>query len=722
MRRRIRKIGFHDGRSLSLVGRVLLLIMLSVAALPSWGQAATPQTTPPASAPADGAQQPATSETRDLKPIQTKTTAAVTIPRSYALVVGISSYRNLPAKAQLEFPNRDAEDIYAALISPDGGQFPAENVHKLINERATVENIRHELEVWLPSVTQDNDRVLIYFAGHGFVSGGKGWLATYDVDLHNIPTSAYPMDSLGSVIGSKIKGKWKVLITDACHSGAITPEADRTQVNNSLLDLQKSLFSLTASRDREQSFESDRWGGGHGIFTYYVIKGIEGEADTNGDGVVDADELSEYVHTNVRLATEGRQNPTSERGSFDRNMVLAYNPSRVKGANLPAPQYGNLIIETNMDGVEVWVDGKSAGVVSKGAALRLPGISPGVHTIKGVHLGYEPDGPREEQVYPGQDTTVSVRILIQRRANRSAVEEFDKGIEFYNKGYEANYRKAVEHFQAALTIDPKFSQALVYLGRAQSALYENDKAVASLSAAVELDPDYQEARSSYAAVLLDSGNLDEAIRQLNVVTRREPDRGWAWYLQSQAYARKEDYADGKTSAEQAIKLTPKNAEAHFWLAECLRLLKQPADAEREYNQYLALSNFDTGKAGQLNYYLAGYLLGMGKRSRATQGDIWKELQGEANFGLCNTERQMKQYDIAISHCQKALTYLPNDVGVNYRLGEIYSEKFNQQNSLGYLAAAKEHFNAAILANPDTTEADRAKKYVKNIDSVLAQVQ
>jgi len=56
------------------------------------------------------------------------------------------------------------------------------------------------------------------------------------------------------------------------------------------------------------------------------------------------------------------------------------------------------------------------------------------------------------------------------------------------------------------------------------------------------------------------------------------------------------------------------------------------------------------------------------------------------------------------------------------LGEIYSEKFNQQNSLGYLAAAKEHFNAAILANPDTTEADRAKKYVKNIDSVLAQVQ
>ena len=683
--------------------------------------AQAPATQAPATPQAGTPQKPV--ESRDLKAIQDKKAAkVVSIPRSYALVIGISHYEKLPASAQLAYPDRDAEDMYAALISPDGGQFPAENVHKLINERATAANIRHEIEEWLPSVTKDDDRVLIYFAGHGFLANGRGWLAAYDVDVSKIATTAYPMDSLGSAIGGKIKGKWKVLITDSCHSGAITPEADRSKVSATLLDLQKSLYSLTASRDREQSFESDQFGGGHGVFTYYVVKGLQGEADTNGDGVVDADELTEYVHTNVRLATGGAQNPTGDRGSFDPGMVLAYNPSRVKGASLLEPQYGNLVIEANMDGTEVFVDGKSQGVVDKGKPLRLPGLSPGAHTIKGVHMGYEADGPRDEQIYPGQDTTVSLRILIPKHASHAAEEELDKGIDFYNRGGADNYKKAAEHFKAALAIDPKYSKGYLFLGRVQNALYEDTDALASLKKAITLDPDYQEAKASYAAALLDAGDLDEAVRQLNAVTRREPDRGMAWYLLSQAYYRKGDFPDGKTAAEKAIAITPKNAEAHYWLAECLRQLHQPVPAEVEYRNYLAMSNFDTGKAGQLNYYLAGFLFGVGKKSRATQSDIWRELRGQANLGLCDCEWMQKQFDPAIGSCETALNYMPNDLFANYRLGVIYAEKFNQHNQVELLAAAKLHFSAVIAANPETHEADVSRKYLKNIDTTLAQVQ
>ena len=647
-------------------------------------------------------------------------TTTVQIPRSYALVIGISKYKNLPQDAQLQFPDMDAESVYTVLISPEGGQFPAENVHKLIDSQATLENIQHELETWLPSVTHPDDRVLVYFAGHGFVSNGTAYIAPHDIDLKNIAGTAYPMETLGKDMGSRINGKWKVLVTDSCHSGAITPEADRSTVNRTLLDLDKSLFSITASRDREQSFESDRWGGGHGIFTYYVVKGLEGEADTNGDGIVSADELAEYVHTNVRDATNAAQNPTSERGSFDPNMVLAYNPTHVTAANLPPPKYGTLVIETNMDGVEVFVDGQSVGVVNKAAALRLPGISPGAHTVQAVHLGYEPDGPRQEEVYPGQDTTVTVRILIARNRNHAAVDHFNHGLEFYNKGYEENYRKAAAEFEAALAIDPKYSQAALYAGRTYNALYEDKKSLEYFKQAISIDPDYLEARSSYAGALLDAGDMDEAIRQLNVVTQRDAKSGMAYYLLSQAFARKGDYDDAIQAARQAIDLTPGNAEAHFWLAESLRQKHQSPEAEAQYNQYLALSNFDSGMAGKLNYYLGGYLLGYGVKKRAAQADIWKELRGQANTGLCDCEWLQKKFDSAIHYCQTALTFTPTDLFTNYRLGILYSEQYNSSGSVALLAAARKHFQNVIEQNPDANEADRSRKYVRNIDAVLAQ--
>lgn len=650
--------------------------------------------------------------------------APVTIPRSYALVVGISHYKNLPAKAQLQYPDRDAADIYTTLISATAGQFPPENVHKLIDDQATLANLKQELEVWLPKVTGPDDRVVIYFAGHGFISGGKAYIAPYDIDPANIAATAFPMEELGKLIGGRIHGKWKVLLTDACHSGAITPEDDTAQVNHSLLNLNTSIFSLTASRDREQSFESSQWGGGHGIFTYYVIKGLEGEADTSGDGIVTADELAEYVHENVRLATHARQNPTSERGSFDPNMVLAYNPGASTKCTDPSCartlRYGTFVIDANMDDTEVWLDGKSLGVFKKGVPQRFPGITPGPHTIRGAHAGYAPDGPREMQIYPGQDTTVNIRILIARQRNHAAVEVFDQGLEHYNKGFESNYKQAVVDFQKALTIDPEYSQAALYLGRAYHALYDDDNAIAAFKKTIAIDPEYLEARLSYAAVLLDTGDLDEAIRQLDSVTKRDASNGMAWYLESQAFVRKGSYAQAVDSGEQAVKYAPANAEAHLWLGEALRKKQQCAEAKTQYETYLSLSNFNSALAGKLNYYLLGSLIGMGTKKRATQQDIWRELRAQAYVGICDCDWMQKDLDNAASYCQKALAITPKDLYANYRLGLVMAEQYNKAGSLGQLEDAQKYFNAVIAINPQTDEAARSRKYLANIDAVLAQ--
>ena len=669
---------------------------------------------------------------RDLKPVhpnekQAPLTGAV--PQSYALVVGIAHYANLPASAQLRYPDRDAESIYTTLISQQGGVFPANHVHMLTDAEATQSNILHELQSWLPSMTAPNDRVLIYFAGHGFISGGKGYLAPYDVDLHNLAGTAIPMETLGNLIGTRIQGKWKVLLTDACHSGAITPETDPTQLNHLLLDLHQSIFSLTASRDREQSFESPDWGGGHGIFTYYVVRGLAGAADANSDGIVTADELAEYVHTNVREATQGRQNPTSERGSFDPKMLLAFNPDHVKTAALPDLQYGTLVIQTNMDNTELWLDGKDVGVLNKATPLRLPGLAPGSHTIKAVHMGYQPDGPREQIVYPGQETTVSVRILIPRQRNQAAADLLDQGVALYKKGFVANYKKAEEKLNQAVALDPDYSEAYMYLGRVENALWEDDKATGAFQRAIAIDPDYEEARVSFASALLDQGGLNEAVRQLNAALQQKPDDATALYLLSQAYAREGDYADGKSAALRAIKAAPQNGEAHFWLAECERHLNEAPEAESEYRQYLQLTNFNSGVGGNVNYYVAGFLLGLGRKHEAAQQDIWREQQGQANLGICDCEWMQKRDDAAIPYCEKALILMPQDLWTNYRLGLIYVEKANAgaqgtaplsaQAVLNLLSQAKVRFGNVVAANPDTDEASRAKQYIAQIDAALA---
>ena len=672
---------------------------------------------------------------RDLKPVhpedKAKPIVPGVVPQSYALVVGIAHYENLPASAQLQYPGRDAQSIYTTLISQQGGEFPANHVHMLTDSQATLANVLHELDSWLPSVTAPDDRVLIYFAGHGFISGGKGYLAPYDIDTHNIAATAIPMETLGKLVGTTIKGKWKVLITDACHSGAITPETDPKQLNQLLLDVHQSIFSLTASRDREQSFESAEWGGGHGIFTYYVVQGLQGSADANGDGVVTADELAEYVHTNVRAATGSRQNPTSERGSFDPNMLLAFNPDRAKSVSAASLNYGTLIVQSNMDNTEFWLDGKQAGVVSKATALRLPGLTPGSHTIKAVHIGYEPDGPREEMIYPGQETSVNVRILIPRRRSQAAVDLLDEGVEFYKKGFKANYEKAEEKLNQAIAIDANYSEAYMYLGRVENALWQDDKSTAAFKRAIAIDPDYEEARVSYAAALLDQGGLDEAVRQLNAALEKKPDDGTALYLLSQAYAREGDFAAGKKAALRATSVAPGNGEGHFWLAECQRHLNEATEAEAEYLQYLKLTNFNSGALGNANYYVVGFLLGMGKKHRAAQQDIWREQQGQANLGICDCEWMQKRYDAAIPFCEKALSLMPSDLWANYRLGMIYIEQANAHAQTAQTAsatpggvtdllkAARTRFANVVTVNPDTDEAGRARQYIARIDAALA---
>jgi tetratricopeptide (TPR) repeat protein len=435
---------------------------------------------------------------------------------------------------------------------------------------------------------------------------------------------------------------------------------------------------------------------------------------------VTADELAEYVHTQVREATQSQQNPTSDRGSFDPEMLLSYVPSTAKPAAPPAPRFGSLIFEANMDEVELFVDGKSVGVLSKGKPFTVPGLPPGEHTVKGVRMGYEPDGPRQETVYPGQESAVTIKILIPRRRGKAALEFMDKGLEYYQKGFEQNYKKAAEQFEKALAADPTYSQAAFYLGLTYNALFEEEKAQEYYRKAIAIDPDYLDAHANYAGMLLDIGNVDESIRQVNIVLQRNPKHASALTMLAQAYRLKEMYPQSMEAARKAIALTPASAEPHLWLADSLRLSGSYAEAKTEYQRYLALSDFDSKLAGQLNYYVLGFLAGFGKKKRAAQQDIWRDLRSLAYFGACDCERKLNQFDLAIASCQRSLTYDSKDPYAHYALGLSYMRRGAQNGNAGDLAAAQKHLQEMLDLNSDMAEAKYARENIANIRKALTQ--
>jgi tetratricopeptide (TPR) repeat protein len=644
-------------------------------------------------------------------------------PRSYALVIGVSKYRNLPPAKQLPYAEADAQLMFQILISPEGGSFKAQNVHVLTNEKATLANVRQEINTWLPGQAKEDDRVLIYFAGHGLIdpNTGVGYLAPYDIDPNSVSTTGLPMEELGQAMGTKIHAKSKILLTDSCHSGAINPQ-DTEAVNHALVKLRTSLFSLTASRDREISYEGAQFGGGHGIFTYYVAKGMGGEADYSPrDGVVSADELAEYVHTQVREASKGAQNPTSEKGSFDPDMFIALVPANAPPGVPPAPKFGTFVFESNMDDVTITIDGKTAGVVSKAATLSLPGLTPGAHTIQGNHNGYEPDGPRQETVYPGQTSTVTIKIMIPVHRKKAAVDLLNKGMEQY-LSKEHNYQKAADSFLQALKIEPTYSQAAYYLARSYDALFDQANADIYFKKAIQIDTDYMEARTNYAGMLLDRLDVDTAIQQLTVVLQREPNNPLALRHLTQAYRLKGLYPQAIEYAHKAIQFAPAEGEPHLWLGDSLRLSDRDAEAEVEYEKFLKLTNFDPTIGNQLNYWVLGSLIGFGRKHHAATRDIWQDLRSLSYFGLCDSERKLKHYDTAIAFCQKALNYSPDDAYAHYALGLSFVRKGEADQSVAEMDPALKHLRQVIAINPDLTEAKYAKSIIATVEAAVASYQ
>ncbi|HVT84149.1 MAG TPA: caspase family protein [Chitinophagaceae bacterium] len=224
---------------------------------------------------------------------------------TYAIVVGISQYESTVI-TQLDYADRDAKVFASYLESKAGGSVPPENIRLLTNESATFAAVYDAMN-WLLETCQKGDMVYFYFSGHGDMENNTiyklGFLLTYNTPRFNYLNNAVRLEDLNNFANtlSVQRQARVVLITDACHSGNLAGNEFRGSllVGDQLRTVQGNEVRITSCGPDELSNEDEGWGGGRGVFSYYLVNGMIGLADNLNNGVVTVKEIGNYLDSSL---------------------------------------------------------------------------------------------------------------------------------------------------------------------------------------------------------------------------------------------------------------------------------------------------------------------------------------------------------------------------------------------------------------------------------------
>ena len=235
---------------------------------------------------------------------------------TFAVVVGISNYQNFePGQGDLNYPLRDAELFGDFLIGAGGGQVPRHHIYYLLNEYATRENILGALREMGARATE-RDRLIFFFSGHGVKHHLMPYEGTYREDL-------IPFSEIKEVFHQS-KALTKMLFLDACHSNSIKPPKRERPVRTTTTTVgvaDKQVVIMSSSQSYQPSAEYGNLQ--QGVFSYFLIDGLRGAADADGDRRVSIRELHNHVHSKVTDYSDGFQRPHTW-GSFSDQLVVAY--------------------------------------------------------------------------------------------------------------------------------------------------------------------------------------------------------------------------------------------------------------------------------------------------------------------------------------------------------------------------------------------------------------
>ena len=242
-------------------------------------------------------------------------------PNALALIIGVANYEKTPANAL--YADKDAQQFYDYATMKLG--IKSSNIKELVNDKADLGEILINVKDWLRRSAKPNKSdIYIYFAGHGLASddGTKMYLLPYDGRPRLLENTAVLRDKLFADL-SDINPRSVTVFLDTCYSGT-TRGTDMLIASRPIFIAAKeqsipenfTVFSAAAGDQTSKPLEEAK----HGMFSYFLMKGMEGDADSNNDKKITALELHNYVRENVVQQSSGSQTPELQ-GDADRVLV-----------------------------------------------------------------------------------------------------------------------------------------------------------------------------------------------------------------------------------------------------------------------------------------------------------------------------------------------------------------------------------------------------------------
>lgn len=656
------------------------------------------------------------SEIFDLEQAVTEQSAAATAAaqaggQTYALLVGISKYAK--PELSLQFANADASVFSSLLESPLGGGVPGNNVLLLTDEKATTAAVRNGFEDFLKRRAGKNDTVIILIAGHGTVEtpGSKSaYILTYDSDPQDLKSTALGMDELQSLFEEQLSKVGRVLLfVDVCKAGTIGTIHNTSVSSNvqQLGDIQGDLFGLLASRPREVSLEGPEFGGGHGVFSYFVIKGLEGAADANKDGVVDADELIKYVSDQVPMATMNKQHPR-EFGTYDNMMRLS--DTRKPGINVAQWQ----VILDSRNGGPLYLAGAPQGQIpvpspeAQAAADRFTSALGAGRIL--------PTDPNNAFMALRDLQRVSTPEQYQERENqlRVALENKGQGVLLrYLAGDEMpqtrdEFQNGARYMDAAhtLTKESLFLEGRQDFFQGRALLFDKKypEAATLLEQAVRIDPGAAYGFNALGIAYLEQAEFDKAIPAFRDAAHRAQHWSYPLHNEALAYVETGDYRSAIRAYQEAIRLTPQYSYLPYNLGLVYQRLNRRKDAETAYRRAEMLEPNSAEPYNALGTLKASE----GKRADAEQ--LYREalqknknlLPARHNLALLLADekgREKEAIDLFHQNLQLSPDYLPSRLSL---AGTLAAQGDNAQAADEYrkVLDAKPEYVAARLALAD----------------------